>query len=154
MAPIFQEEKLEMANYVHLGSFDFRGGTTGGARLMHCDPPPTAIFCSNDEQAVGLFRVAADLGLQIPRDLSVIGFDNIALAEMLNPRLTTVGQPIAELGGRAVLRVLERLRGEGSAPPSREMLSTTLQLRESCAPPAHRIAQRAERRGAAESPKG
>jgi LacI family transcriptional regulator len=145
MAPIFQEEGLEMLKYIHLGSFNFRGGTTGGVRLMNCDPRPTAIFCSNDEQAVGLFR-AADLGLHIPRDLSVIGFDNIALAEMLSPRLTTVGQPIAELGSRAILRVLERLRGEGSAPPSREMLPATLQLRESCAPPAHRIGQRAERR--------
>ena len=112
---------------------------------MNCDPRPTAIFCSNDEQAVGLYRAAADLTVHIPRDLSVIGFDNIALAEMLSPRLTTVGQPIAELGSRVILRVLERLRGEGSAPPSREMLPTTLQLRESGAPPAHRMAQRPER---------
>ena len=146
MAPIFQEEGLDMANYIHLGSFNFRGGTTGGMRLMNCNPRPTAIFCSNDEQAVGLFRTIADLGLQIPRDVSVVGFDNIALAEMLNPRLTTVGQPIADLGERAILRVVERLRGEGSAPPSREMLPTTLQLRESCAPPPSRLAQRAERR--------
>ena len=146
MAPIFQEEGLDMANYIHLGSFNFRGGTTGGMRLMNCNPRPTAIFCSNDEQAVGLFRTIADLGLQIPRDVSVVGFDNIALAEMLNPRLTTVGQPIADLGERAILRVVERLRGEGSAPPSREMLPTTLQLRKSCAPPPSRLAQRAERR--------
>ena len=91
-------------------------------------------------------RTIADLGLQIPRDVSVVRFDNIALAEMLNPRLTTVGQPIADLGERAILRVVERLRGEGSAPPSREMLPTTLQLRKSCAPPPSRLAQRAERR--------
>lgn len=146
MAPIFLEEDLDINNYIHFGSFNFRGGTTGGMRLMNCDPRPTAIFCSNDEQAVGLYRAAADLTVHIPRDLSVIGFDNIALAEMLIPRLTTVGQPIAELGSRVILRVLERLRGEGSAPPSREMLPTTLQLRESCAPPAHRTAQRLERR--------
>jgi LacI family transcriptional regulator len=74
MTPIFQEEGLDMANYIHLGSFNFRGGTTGGMRLMNCNPRPTAIFCSNDEQAVGLFRAVADLGLQIPRDVSVVGF--------------------------------------------------------------------------------
>jgi LacI family transcriptional regulator len=134
MEPILREEGLDPTSYTHIGTFDFWCGMTGLHRFVDLEPRPTALFCSNDEQAVGVYRAAADLGLQIPRDLSLIGFDGISLAPMLTPRLTTVAQPIDELGRRSVARILERLRGEGAVSPSREMLQTTLQLRDSCAP--------------------
>jgi LacI family transcriptional regulator len=140
MDPILRQEGLEPAQYNHIGAFDFRCGMTGLHRFAALDPKPTAVFCSNDEQAVGLYRAAADLGLRIPTDLSVISFDGISLAPMLTPRLTTVAQPIDELGQRAVARILERLRGEGAVSPAREMLQTTLQLRDSCAMPRGRTA--------------
>jgi DNA-binding LacI/PurR family transcriptional regulator len=87
-------------------------GTAIGAErildlLMGLDQPPTAVFCYNDMSAIGLMRATAAIGLSVPADLSVVGFDDIPFAEYTSPALTTVAQQKAEMGRRAVEMALE-----------------------------------------------
>jgi GntR family transcriptional regulator of arabinose operon len=96
---------------------------------------PTAVFAANDQIAIALYRAASAVGLRIPEDLSVIGFDNLDLAAHLDPPLTTVAQPFAEIGRRAAGVLLSRLRG-ASLPPQQISLQCDLLLRGSTAPVA------------------
>ncbi|MFD1719951.1 LacI family DNA-binding transcriptional regulator [Amnibacterium endophyticum] len=93
---------------------------------------PTAVFCCNDLMAVGVCDAAASLGLRVPQDLSVVGFDDVPEAAWLTPQLTTVRQPTAELGAAAV-RMLLRMSGDGSGPPPHIDLATRLVERASTA---------------------
>ncbi len=88
--------------------------TIPGARhatrdLLHCADPPTAIFCANDEMAIGCLHELRDLGLVVPDDISVIGFDDIRYAEVTVPPLTTIRQPAEEIGERAIYRICRRI---------------------------------------------
>ena len=89
------------------------GGERALSVLMALDEPPTAAFCYNDMTAVGLVHAAWASGLAVPRDLAVVGFDDIPLASYVQPPLTTIAQPIAVMGGRAVEMVLA-LMADGS----------------------------------------
>jgi LacI family transcriptional regulator len=73
---------------------------------------PTAIFASNDEMAAGVLAVAHGLGLAIPEDLSVVGFDDVPLASQVWPALTTIHQPIPAMAAQAAELLLRQLRGE------------------------------------------
>jgi DNA-binding LacI/PurR family transcriptional regulator len=95
---------------------------------------PTAVFCCSDLMAVGAFDAAQALGLRVPQDLSVVGFDDIPEASWITPALTTVRQPIADLGAAAVRMLLRMAAGAGPTVP-REELATTLIERSSTAPP-------------------
>jgi DNA-binding LacI/PurR family transcriptional regulator len=94
------------------------GRTDGGERalpqLIEQDKPPTAVFCYNDVTAIGLLRAARRTGLRVPRDLAVVGFDDIPFAAYVRPSLTTVAQPIAHMGKRAIEMVLD-LVADGEA---------------------------------------
>ncbi|WP_397400170.1 LacI family DNA-binding transcriptional regulator [Phenylobacterium sp.] len=83
--------------YVRPGAFDFASGEAAGDVLLDLAQPPTAIFASNDDMAAGVLTVAHRRGLSVPGDLSVVGFDDTALASQLWPPLTTVRQPTREL---------------------------------------------------------
>jgi LacI family transcriptional regulator len=117
--------------------FDERGGATAAARLLLLDPPPTALVVANVSAAIGAMATARDAGLEIPRDLSVIGFHDVPMAPYLAPPLTTVRMPLAELGSRAVDSLLAMIDGHDvgdvvvSAAPE-------LVLRGSSAPPFRR----------------
>src|SRR6185369_7321949 len=78
----------------------------GGEKLLALNPRPTAIFASNDEMAAGVYRTANRLGLAIPGDLSIVGFDDGPLASRLLPSLTTIRLPIRELGRLAANKLL------------------------------------------------
>jgi LacI family transcriptional regulator len=114
----------------------------GGARAMQALLPfaPTAVFTANDTMAVGVIRVLHDAGLQIPQDVSVIGFDDTPIASTSKPALTTVRQPIERLGAMAVDVLVSLLQNsiEDNAPVHRILISTELVIRSSCgaAPPA------------------
>jgi len=116
------------------GDFSIESGTVGAERLLGRKDPPTAIFCFNDEMAMGVIETARLRGLRIPHDLSVIGFDDIRYARYVDPPLTTVAQPMRQLGEGTVRLLLEILRGSAT-PPESVTLPHTLVVRSSTAPP-------------------
>ena len=101
------------------------------------DPAVTAIFCGNDETAMGVIRGIHDAGLRVPADISVVGFDDHPLASMFIPALTTARQDFAELGRHGTAQLLALLNGE--SPLALETVKPPIAIRESTAPPsAHR----------------
>ena len=116
------------------GNFTRESGYAAASTLLALPEPPTAIFAFNDEMAVGAMQAAEERGLRLPEDLSIAGFDDLEKAEIVAPALTTVRQPLAEMGRMAVsllTRLLERQRLEAL----RVELGTKLVVRESTAPP-------------------
>jgi len=115
----------------------YRGGYRATKRLLSLPESPTAIFASDDAMAVGVLKAAAEMGYQVPRDLSVIGYDDIKIAAYLQPSLTTVRQPIEGLGRRAVELMLDMV--EAKSVPSdmpHVAMEPELIVRDSCAPPS------------------
>ena len=122
---------------VRNGDFQHEGGFVRGGELLDITGPErlTAIFAGSDQQALGVYEAARQRGLRIPQDLSVVGFDDLPLTRWVSPPMTTVRQPLAEMG-RVAAEVLGDLI-EGVSPRSRRLeLSTELIVRESTAPPA------------------
>ncbi len=101
-------------------------------KLLAAKPKPTAVFAGNDHSALILLKHLAALGVRVPEDVSVVGFDNLAFTEHLTTPLTTVDQPKQEIGRRAVELLLERIMFPGSAAPIHEVLHPHLIIRESC----------------------
>jgi LacI family transcriptional regulator len=98
------------------GDYSIEGGEAAAAKLLDLPDPPTAVFAFNDNMAVAVVREARKRGLRVPEDLSVVGFDDSEQAGIVTPALTTVRQPLAEMGRMAVsllLRLLENQRVEG-----------------------------------------
>jgi LacI family transcriptional regulator len=125
---------LPAPNLIAKGNFTSESGYSGAATLLGLAEPPTAIFAFNDEMAVGAMRFAQERGLRLPQDLSIVGFDDVEKANIVTPALTTVRQPLAEMGRMAVsllTRLLERQRIEAL----RVELGTKLVVRDSTAPP-------------------
>jgi LacI family transcriptional regulator len=119
------------------GDFKTATGRDAAAALLDLRDPPTAIFASNDNLAIGAMRAVLERGLRIPDDVSIVGFDDIELAASVFPRLTTVRQPLAELG-RTAVSLLNRLIDGQPTEALRIELATRLVLRESTAPPPGR----------------
>ena len=95
---------------------DTEGGVQGARQLLSATNRPTALFCFNDRMAMGAYHAAAELGLRIPQDLSVVGFDNQELiADGLRPGLTTVALPHYEMGAWAVDALIARIEGHESS---------------------------------------
>jgi LacI family transcriptional regulator len=113
-------------------------GVTATRELLALDDPPTAIFAANDSVALGVLQEAARQHISVPRQLSVIGFDDGDLAEHASPPLTTVAQPKAELGRRAVDLLVARAAATASSPPIQIDLRCELVIRASTARPAKR----------------
>ncbi len=133
--PILRSTGADPSQYIVSADFSYDSGYAAARILLEATPRPTAIFASSDQQAIGVLRAAADLGLAAPRDLSIVGFDDIPLANLVTPRLTTVGQPVAEIGVLAMQLLLDLLAGVAAPRPRRHRLATSLQIRQSCAPP-------------------
>ena len=115
-----------------------QGGAADMHRLLASARPPTAVFVCNDMMAIGALHAAHDAGIDVPRQLSVVGFDDIELAAYTSPPLTTVAQPKEAIGTGAAGLLLERLR-DGRTAPSRAILQPELHLRASTARPASLI---------------
>jgi LacI family transcriptional regulator len=94
--------------YVAEGGYTFESGIARGRELLQLDQPPTAIFAANDEMAAGVLQAARQLGLGIPEDVSVVGFDDFQIASRVWPALTTIRTPTREIGRLAVERLLGR----------------------------------------------
>jgi LacI family transcriptional regulator len=119
---------------IRYGDFLVHSGHDHGHALLDLDDPPTAIFAGSDLQAFGVFEAARQRGLRVPDDLSVVGFDDLPLAQSAWPPLTTVRQPLQEMAALATRMVLTIGRG-GTPEPSRVELATDLMVRDSTAPP-------------------
>ncbi len=116
------------------GDFQYESGYEAGERLLDLVPPPTAIFACNDLMAVGVMSRALEIGLAIPADLSVIGFDDIRPTVYANPPITTIKQPKYEMGVAATELLLARIRDSGKTP-QQQVLETSLIIRQSTAAP-------------------
>jgi LacI family transcriptional regulator len=123
--------------YLRAGHFRYEDGVVAGAELLDLAEPPTAIFAGSDETAAGVIEAARARGLRIPDDLSVVGFDDTQVARLASPPLTTVRQPLREMGGVALRTALRLAAGEGLDSHHVE-LATELVVRRSAAPPAGR----------------
>ncbi|WP_207731028.1 LacI family DNA-binding transcriptional regulator [Aestuariimicrobium ganziense] len=102
------------------------------------DPNITAVFCANDEMAFGLMRALHELGRRVPDDISIVGFDGIALTEYSAPPLTTVKQDFHRIGDELVAMLLARMQSPQQPPPRRVLIPTELTVRVSTAPPPPR----------------
>jgi LacI family transcriptional regulator len=120
--------------YARTGRFSYEHGVAGGAALLDLPEPPTAVFAGSDETALGVIEAARGRGLRIPEDLSVVGFDDTPVARLAAPPLTTVRQPLREMGAVAVRTALRLAAGERVDSHHVE-LATELVARQSTAPP-------------------
>ncbi|AXX00393.2 DNA-binding transcriptional regulator CytR [Cronobacter sakazakii] len=115
-------------HYIARGDFTYEAGANALEQLLSLPQPPTAIFCHSDVMALGALSMAKRRGFRVPDDLSIIGFDNIALAEFCDPPLTTVAQPRFDIGREAMLLLLSQLNGHTVSSGSR-LLDCELVLR-------------------------
>jgi len=114
--------------------FDVSGGRAKAMLLLRLLPRPTAIFAANDMIAMGVLEAARGLGLQCPKDISIVGFDDLEFASLLNPSLASVFQPGYQLGATAARLLMDRVQGDHGAP-RHIVLETEMRIRESVAPP-------------------
>jgi LacI family repressor for deo operon, udp, cdd, tsx, nupC, and nupG len=115
------------------GDFSIESGAVAGERLLERKHPPAAIFCFNDEMAMGVLETARRRQLRVPDDLSIVGFDDIRFARYVDPPLTTIAQPMRQIGEGTVTLLLQILQGEGA--PESVTLPHVLVVRSSTAPP-------------------
>jgi len=121
------------------GFFSYRSGLEAAEKLIATKPRPTAIFASNDDMAAAAVSVAHRRGLDVPRDLSVVGFDDTAIATTVWPELTTIRQPISSMAEAAldllIVDIRRRRDGEVSSPVD-QLVAHELVVRESAAAPS------------------
>ena len=122
------------AELIYSGTFFQPDGYIGALQFLNLKNPPSAIFASNDVMAMGVMDAIREKGLQIPEDISVIGFDDIPQAMLVRPALTTVRQPLEKMG-RAATQMLLDMLGNPGKKKERFELPTELIVRDSCQPP-------------------
>ncbi len=110
------------------------GGYSGMKLLMETAPEVTAVFCANDQTAIGAVKAAQVMGLRIPDDVSIASIDDIEMAKYMFPPLTTVHIPTTEIGSITAKILIDRIRG-GHKLPMKISLPANLVIRESCCPP-------------------
>lgn len=118
---------------VRYAEFRYDGGLRAARALLALDDPPTAVFAGSDQQAGGVYDAVREAGLTVPGDVSVVGFDDVPFARWMAPPLTTVRQPLHEMGALAATMLLRLVRGERLEQPRVE-LPTRLTVRDSTAP--------------------
>ena len=121
------------------GNYTFDSGIVAAERLLDLTPRPTAIFSCNDEMAAGVIHAAAQRGLEVPRDLSIVGFDDTPIAAHVWPPLTTVRWPIASMARSAALKLIaEAAGGDSKVSEPSLFLSTLIRRGSVAAPPSER----------------
>lgn len=110
--------------------YSLPGGKEAAQKLLSLDSPPTALFCSNDTLALGAMKGAREMGLSLPEELSIVGFDDIRIASYIVPELTTVYQPAYEMG-KLGAQLLFDLMEKRQIKPVQKMLDASLVVRES-----------------------
>jgi len=120
--------------YTQPGDFTVRSGRDAGRALLHAKPRPTAVVAANDRMAFGVIDTARELNLSVPNDISVAGFDDLRSAADRHPSLTTVHQPVIEMGELSARTLLESINNNG-IPSGQTVMEVSLAVRESTAPP-------------------
>ncbi len=121
-----------LSEYMIKGNYNMESGYEGMKKLLSLDNCPTAVFCSNDDMAIGAMKAIYEYGLMIPEDISIIGFDDIGFSEYTSPPLTTVKRPIEEIsiaGAEKLLQVMD----EGNQENGPIFLTTNVVRRHSVA---------------------
>lgn len=116
--------------YIIKGNFDMKSGYSAMNELINLDKVPTAVFCSNDDMAIGAIKAAFDNGLSVPKDISIVGFDDIAVSEYSTPSLTTVKRPIEDISIMGGKKIIDIINGE-SNKGEKIFLKTKLVIRDS-----------------------
>ena len=126
------------------GDFSEDSGVAAARTLLARRHLPQAVVCANDQMAIGVLRELQRGGIRVPADVAVTGFDDVHASQVIEPQLTTVSQPIRELGVRATHRLLARIDNP-ALPPAVEVLPTRLVIRASCGcqPQGNRLGQAA-----------
>jgi len=119
------------------GNFEEDSGFEAARALLKLRSRPTAIFAANDSMAIGALSALREAGVRVPEDIAVAGFDDIPIARHVNPPLTSVHVPIAELGERATAKLIDALGDKNRHVPRQDVLGTTLVIRSSCGPAGH-----------------
>ncbi len=119
--------------YIVDGDEWFTGGVRAVAQLLALAEPPTAVFCFNDMTAIGVINALQKKGYKVPQDLSVIGFDDLDIASFYHPSLTTVRQPIYQIGRSAAKMLYSLIQNQENIQA--QLLEPMLVIRESTAPP-------------------
>ncbi len=114
------------------GDFTEASGFAAAEMVLRRQPRPTAIFAANDSMAIGALSAIRQHGFDVPEDVAIAGFDDIPMAGYINPSLTSVHVPINELGSRAIGRLIEAVGGKENGRETKELLPTTLVIRDSC----------------------
>lgn len=135
LASLAEAGLLGSSDLIRHGEPNLATGLTAGGELLDLPESPTAVVCFNDKIAVGVMQAAAARGLRVPDDLSVAGFDDSEMSRATSPHLTTVRQPLEEMGRIAVTMLLRLLEGHALDALHIE-LATELVIRESTRPPA------------------
>ena len=117
------------------GELTLHGARKATRELINHKHPPTAIFCANDEMAIGCIHEIKRAGLHVPGDISVVGFDDIRYAEVIDPPLTTISQPAEEIGERVMYRLCREIEAGERADSEPELVPHKLVVRQSVAPP-------------------
>lgn len=125
--------KLERSDALELGGdFSEESGYRAGQRLLTLEPRPAAVFAANDSMAIGCLFALRDAGVRVPGDVALAGFDDIPIARYITPPLSSVHVPIAELGTRAMERLLHAVDRKNGHERRQETVATTLVVRGSC----------------------
>jgi LacI family transcriptional regulator len=120
---------------VKTGDFHYESSLAAASAMLELPDPPTAIFAASDVQAMGVYEAVRQHGLRLPEDLSVVGFDDVPMAQWVSPPLTTMRQPLAEM---ATMAARTLLLGDTAGFQNRVELSTTLIVRSSTRAPSRR----------------
>ena len=115
------------------GDFGYASGRAAAAALLDADDPPTAMIASNDQMALAALETCRDRGIAVPRDVSLVSFDNTPIVRFTHPPLTAIDQPIADVAARAVELIIADLAGR-DAPPQPIVVPAKLVMRNSTAP--------------------
>lgn len=121
---------------VRLGNFREKDVYTATMQLLAKPDRPSAIFAANNLMVIGVMKAIRDRGLHCPGDISVASFDDFPWADVFQPNLTTIAQPVQAIGEQAAELILERIRGRVPRDPLRIVLKGRLMIRESCRPAA------------------
>jgi LacI family transcriptional regulator len=123
------------ADTLYSGQFTLEAGYRLARQALAVTPRPTALFAANNFIAFGALRATRELGLRVPEDLSVVTFDDLPEALVIEPFLTVVAQPAYEMGQKATELLLARLAGEAPPEPQEIVLPTQMLIRRSSGPP-------------------